>query len=104
MRRFKMTVSVVALVSVLLMFTSSFVGAEGLDPQLDNEKDVTAEKILVDVFLLRPVGVVATAFGVATFLVTLPISATTNSHETAGKKLVVDPWNFTFKRPVGSFK
>jgi hypothetical protein len=99
-----MTVSVVAMMSVLLICTSSFVRAEGADPQPADQKDVTAEKILVDVFLLRPVGIVATAFGAATYLVTLPFTLPTNSHDTVGKKLVGDAWDFTFKRPVGHLK
>lgn len=104
MGRFKMAVSAVTLVSVLLIFSASFVKAEETEPQLTDQKDVTAEKILVDVFLLRPVGVVATAFGAATYLVSLPVTLTTKSHEIVGKKLVGDTWNFTFKRPVGHLK
>lgn len=101
MRRFQMTVSIVAMMSVLLMLTASFVRAKSADPQSTEQKEVTAEKILADVFFLRPVGVVATAFGIATYLVTLPITLTTHSHATVGKKLVSDPWKYTFQRPVG---
>lgn len=102
MRRFKMTVSMVTMVSVLLMMlTASFVGAKSADPQPAAEKEVTAEKILADVFFLRPVGMLATIFGAATFLVTLPVTIPTNSHETVGKKLVGDPWKYTFQRKVG---
>ncbi len=104
MRRFKLTMTSVAMLSILMMFTASFVFAEGNPVQVDEQKDVTAEKILVDVFLLRPVGVLATAFGVATYLVTLPLTAALNSHEIVGRKLVGNPWDFTFKRPVGQIK
>lgn len=104
MRRVKTTISMIAIVSVLLMSMASFVRAEGTEPQLVEETGVTAEKILADFFVLRPVGIVATAFGAATYLVSLPITLITKSHDTVGKKLVGDPWKYTFQRPVGDLK
>lgn len=104
MRKFKMIVSAVAIFSVLLMFTSSFVRAEEEDPPSLDQTEVTAEKILADVFLVRPLGIVATAFGAAVYIVTLPITLPINSHDVVGKKLVGDAWDFTFRRPVGHLK
>ena len=104
MHKFKMAVPIIVMVSVLLMFISTFAIAEGEDPQPVDQNEVTAEKILADVFFLRPVGILATAFGAATYLVTLPITLPTNSHDIVGKKLVGDPWHFTFRRPVGHVK
>jgi hypothetical protein len=104
MQRFKMTVSMVAIASILLLSVASFVRAEGTDPQVPDETDVTAEKILADVFVLRPIGLVATVFGIATYIVALPITLITKSDETVGKKLVGAPWKYTFQRRVGDLK
>lgn len=104
MQRFKMTISMVAVVSVFMLSVISFVRAEGTEPQVVEENDITAEKILADVFVLRPLGIVATAFGVATYLVTLPITLVTKSDQIVGKKLVGDPWKYTFQRRVGDIK
>lgn len=104
MRKFKRAVSMVVMISVLLMSMASLVRAEEGSPQLTEEKNITAEKILADVFVLRPVGIVATAFGAATYLVALPITLITKSHDTVGKRLVGDPWKYTFQRPVGDIK
>ena len=104
MRRFKLTMTSIAVLSILMMFTASFGYAEGKPVQADELNDVTAEKILVDVFLLRPVGLLATAFGAATWLVTFPLTAALNNHEIVGRKLVGDAWDYTFKRPIGQIK
>ena len=104
MRKFKGVMTSVAMLSILLLFTASFVYAEESSIQPEEQSDITAEKILADVFLLRPLGLVATAFGAATFLVTLPLTAALNNHEVVGKQLVGKAWEFTFKRPVGQIK
>lgn len=104
MQRFKTTVAMMTIASVLLLSVASFVRAEESDPQVSEEPEVTTEKILADVFLLRPLGIVATAFGIATYLVTLPITLITKSDETVGKKLVGEPWKYTFQRRVGDVK
>ena len=104
MRRFKMIVSMVTIMSVLLIGATSVIQAEEYQSKPDEQEDVTAEKILADVFFLRPIGILATAFGAATFLITLPFTLPTNTHEIVGKKLVGAPWNYTFKRPVGHVK
>ncbi len=104
MRRFKMIVSMVTIMSVLLIGATSVIQAEEYQSKPDEQEDVTAEKILADVFFLRPIGVLATAFGAATFIVALPFTLPTNTHKIVGKKLVGAPWNYTFKRPVGHVK
>lgn len=104
MRRFKLIMTYVAMLSILMMSMASFVYAEEGSVQTDEQNDITAEKILADVFVLRPLGIVATAFGAAVFVVTLPLTAPLNSHEIVGKKLVGNTWNYTFKRPVGKIK
>ena len=104
MQRFKTTVAMVAIASVLLLSVASFVRAEESEPQVTEETDITAEKILADVFVLRPVGIVATAFGIATYIVALPITLITKSHDTVGQKLVGTPWKYTFQRRVGDVK
>ena len=54
-----------------------------------------------DLVLLRPMGIIATAAGAAIFVVSLPFSALGRNVGRAGKKLVVDPFVFTFSRPLG---
>ncbi|ABK15864.1 hypothetical protein [Syntrophobacter fumaroxidans] len=60
-----------------------------------------AELILADVFILRPAGIVATALGLAGSIVAYPFGVTSCSTEIIDQKLVREPWDYTFCRPVG---
>lgn len=63
--------------------------------------DPAGRDMVADLFLLRPVGIIATAFGAACFLVSLPFSAPTKTSSQTWQKLVVEPAEFTFARPMG---
>lgn len=86
--------------AMLLFWATSLVHAEDTSTARDGS-DVSAEAILVDGFLLRPAGVLATMVGSLAFVVTLPFSIPTRSVEKAAQKLVVDPAKYTFVRPMG---
>jgi hypothetical protein len=57
--------------------------------------------MLLDAFLMRPVMLVGTVAGAATFLVTLPFSALGGNMGDAAETLVVEPAEYTFLRPLG---
>ena len=95
------------LIIVLLSATTLAAAQEAAKP---NERDDTngtleapnaAGAMLVDAFLLRPLGLAATVLGTATFIVTLPFSLPTRSADDAAKVLVVTPAKYTFTRPLG---
>jgi len=56
-----------------------------------------------DGLVVRPVGIVATALGAATWVVILPFTLLSGDVEAAGDTLVADPAQFTFVRPLGEF-
>jgi hypothetical protein len=58
-------------------------------------------EMLVDGVVVRPLGLGATILGCATWLVTLPFSALGGNFGEATQKLVVQPAEFTFTRPLG---
>lgn len=64
-----------------------------------SEENFTA--MTIDILLVRPLGIVATAVGSAIFVVSLPFSALGGNVKEAGKTLVVEPFFYTFKRPLG---
>lgn len=66
---------------------------------VDNEP--TGGTMLADTFLVRPLMLVSTVFGAATFVVTLPFSALGGNIGEAGNTLVVEPARYTFLRPLG---
>lgn len=57
--------------------------------------------IILDLLVLRPVGLVATVGGLAFFIGSLPISLPTLSVGKAFNALVVNPASYTFVRKLG---
>ncbi|HHL39263.1 MAG TPA: hypothetical protein ENJ37_02040 [Deltaproteobacteria bacterium] len=65
------------------------------------EDEPSAEAIIFDMLLLRPVGVVSVVAGTAVFIISLPFALPSGSVKMAGKKLVYEPFIWTFQRPLG---
>jgi hypothetical protein len=64
-------------------------------------EEVSAGEIAFDALLIRPAGIVATAVGAAIFIVSLPFGLLSGSTEEAAQKLVREPADYTFVRPLG---
>ena len=58
--------------------------------------------ILGDFIFIRPFGIIATALGVVGTVVTLPIAIPSGSTGAVAKKLIAEPFAFTFTRPLGA--
>ena len=85
---------------ILLVMVMLFSSA----PAFAASSDIGVSNIIIDTVLLRPLGIVSTAFGGAFFVVSLPISAITSSVGTTFDLLVKDPFQYTFRRPLGQIK
>lgn len=81
------------LIASLIFFTHASAFAESRD----------GEDIAADLVFMRPVGLAATVAGTAVFIVSLPFALITNDLSKTAKELVVDPFNYTFNRPLGDF-
>jgi hypothetical protein len=86
---------IAVLVVVTLVLTSV--------PALADGGAAVATAMVVDVIIGRPAGIVATILGSAVFVLALPFAALSGSVESVAQTLVVDPFKFTFTRPVGDF-
>ena len=62
-----------------------------------------AEDIPVDILIIRPVTLVGTVLGTALFVVALPFSIPSGSVKMTAKKLIAEPFKYTFTRPLGEF-
>lgn len=91
--------SLVLVMVALLVCTTTGFSALAQDPKLGEE--TTAESIIVDFALLRPMGIISTAVGTVFFIASLPFSGSTGSIGIAFQKLVAEPASFTFARPLG---
>jgi hypothetical protein len=67
----------------------------------DNYGLSSSEAMLIDGLLVRPAMLVGTAVGIVTFVGTLPFSILGGNVDEAGEKLVVEPAEYTFVRPLG---
>ncbi len=85
-------------VAVLACFVASLAPRAALGDVTEEERDLA---FLVDVGVLRPVGLVTTVAGFVLFLVTLPISIPTLSIEKSFDILVANPARYTFVRELG---
>ena len=67
------------------------------------EVEPSAESMIGDTLVARPLGLLSMAVGSVIFVVSLPFSALAGNTDEAADKLVVEPTRFTFKRPLGQF-
>lgn len=81
-------------ITILIIITLVVTSAPAF-AQVDRGAEIT-----VDMLFVRPVSLVATVFGTAVFIVTLPFSIPSGSVKTMAQTFVVDPFNYTFTRPL----
>ena len=93
--------SMVVLFAVSMVFIPIAIAANETDTLLDDTPNI--ESMIVDIVFARPLGLVATAVGTALFIVSLPFSALGGNTQAAYEKMVENPAQFTFKRPLGQF-
>lgn len=60
--------------------------------------------MLIDLVLLRPMGLAATGVGSVVFLVSLPFSLASGGAGSAACELVGEPLAYTFTRPLGEIE
>jgi ABC-type transport system involved in cytochrome c biogenesis permease subunit len=91
-----------SLTSALLLASAAPALAETVSLSGNNEQSHTVP-VLLDALFLRPVGMVVTALGTATFCVIAPIMAITRPTDMGGpfKALVMAPARYTWVDPLG---
>ena len=60
--------------------------------------------VVGDLLFARPLGIVATVIGSAVYFVSLPFTIPSGSVQHTGDVMVGEPFNFTFRRPLGDFR
>ena len=89
----------VLLLAAVMVMVSLGLPAFGQDQTAENER--SAEKMAADALIVRPLGLLATALGAVLYLVALPYSILGGNHKETQQKLVKEPYQFTFERPLG---
>jgi len=86
----KLKVTTLIAICMIMTSTPAFGYDEGLEAT-------------VDILAVRPASLVATIVGSALFIVSLPFSIPSQSVGSTAQTLIVEPFNYTFTRPVGMF-
>lgn len=91
------------------LLTAAALSVTLLAPQLSFAQAVVDEEpsalaMVGDALIARPLGLVFTVIGAATYLVTLPFSAAGGNAKEAGEVLVLGPAEATFVRCLGCTK
>jgi hypothetical protein len=72
----------------------------------DDPNTVSGDKgtdMLVDIVVVRPLGLAATVIGTALTIVALPFTIPTGSVAASVHEMIVKPAQYTFQRPLGQF-
>ncbi len=62
----------------------------------------SAVGMAADLVVARPLGLAATVLGTAVFVVSLPFAALAGNVRDPARRLVAEPFKFTFTRPLGA--
>jgi len=93
--------TVTILLIAILLFSSPVLAAND-DYYSDDYSGPSAEAIIVDFVVVRPLSIIGTAIGCGAFVVTLPFTVWSKERMAkAGNALVVEPGKFAFVRPLG---
>ena len=65
------------------------------------EREENSAKMVADLLLVRPAGIVATILGGAVFILASPFSALGGNFRESYEQLLVAPARYTFVRPLG---
>ena len=87
--------------ALALALTASAFGQDAevqLPPACERQ---AAEAIIFDTLVTRPLGLAAMVVGFAAAIVAYPFALCSHSTERVTQKLIVEPYEYTFKRPVG---
>lgn len=97
MKIFKKSLCMLIMVSFLMVgFYSESLSWE----RWSKDDPVTDECMIMDIVLVRPLGVMAGILGSGLFVISLPFSIPTKSVDKVSEILIVKPFEFSFKRDL----
>lgn len=89
---------------VLSVVALQLVGAGPPASEPSGPSALETGSLMVDLLVLRPLGMAATAVGFGFFLIAGPLAAPTGQFGEAWDTFVISPYEFTFQRPLGELE
>ena len=102
MRKF-LTYMVVMLISATLSLAPITALAQEETGVYGLRNEIGAEAMIGDALIVRPVSLVCLGVSSLVFLIGWPFAALGGNQDVAKQKMLKDPVEFTFKRPLGDF-
>jgi len=102
MRKF-LTYMVVLLISATLSLAPITALAQEETGVYGLRNEIGAEAMIGDALIVRPVSLVCLGVSSLVFLIGWPFAAAGGNQDMAKQKMLKDPVEFTFKRPLGDF-
>ena len=84
--------TVVVMLTLVLVLTSSMAFAR---------TDTDATNLIAETLVLRPMGIGALIAGSVFYVLSLPMALITDSEKDVREVLVLEPYEYVFKRPMG---
>lgn len=89
------------LLILALFFSINVYADEMTEAPATNQYKPTAEQMIIDGLVYRPLSLAGTLLGTGLFIVTLPFSLIGGNADVAGERLVLEPASSTFDRCLG---
>jgi len=96
----RVIVGLLVLLAVAMLQTPSY-AEPSTKYSTQTRGNIPLDSTLFDVLILRPMGIVSCVLGVATSVVAMPFVITSGGGYETGDKLITEPIEYTFKRPIG---
>lgn len=93
-------ITTILVVISIIMLSFTHLSAQNI---ITEEEEISAEEMVFDALIVRPVSLVGIVFGSVVFVVSLPFSAIGKNVDESYDKLIRDPVDYTFNRPLGAF-
>jgi hypothetical protein len=78
-------------------------GSAALAQEYIESEDASGGAMIYDTVIVRPISALATLASTAVYVLGLPFSALGGNTDEATEKLVKEPFEYTFQRPLGEF-
>jgi hypothetical protein len=101
--RKSLIITVVAVISLSLVLAPVAALAQQDTGIYVFEKETSAEAMIGDALVVRPISILCLGATSLVFLVGWPFAAAGGNSAEAKQKLLKDPVDYTFKRPLGEF-
>ena len=89
--------------AIIVSFIILPLGSTAIAQNVYDPVNVGSGYMTADICAARPVGIASTILGAATFIIASPFAAWGGNLDQSYTELVIKPFNYTFKRPLGIF-